>query len=67
MASKLAEARRLPSVKVVVLRGGLGTRLGEETEWHIMKSYARYGFREFVLCLGYKGSIIKDYFLNNGR
>jgi len=66
-------------VKVVILCGGLGTRLREETEfrpkpmvevggrpilWHIMKSYAHYGFLEFVLCLGYKGSIIKDYFLN---
>ena len=66
-------------MKVVILCGGLGTRLREETEfrpkpmvevggrpilWHIMKSYAHYGFREFVLCLGYKGSIIKDYFLN---
>src|SRR5256885_13579371 len=67
------------SVKVVILGGGLGTRLREETEfrpkpmvevggrpilWHIMKTYAHYGFREFILCLGYKGNIIKDYFLN---
>src|ERR1044072_1263239 len=66
-------------VKVVVLCGGLGTRLREETEfrtktlveigwrpvlWHIMKTYAHYDFREFVLCLGYRGSMIKDYFLN---
>jgi glucose-1-phosphate cytidylyltransferase len=66
-------------VKVVVLCGGLGTRLREETEfrpkplvdiggrpilWHIMKTYAHYGFREFVLCLGYRGSMIKEYFLN---
>jgi glucose-1-phosphate cytidylyltransferase len=66
-------------VKVVILCGGLGTRLREETEfrpkpmvevggrpilWHIMKTYAHYGFREFVLCLGYRGNIIKDYFLN---
>jgi len=66
-------------VKVVVLCGGLGTRLREETEfrpkplvdvggrpilWHVMKIYAHYGFREFVLCLGYRGSMIKDYFLN---
>jgi glucose-1-phosphate cytidylyltransferase len=66
-------------VKVVILCGGLGTRLREETEfrpkpmvevggrpilWHIMKTYAHYGFREFVLCLGYRGSSIKDYFLN---
>ncbi|HEY9142335.1 MAG TPA: glucose-1-phosphate cytidylyltransferase [Bryobacteraceae bacterium] len=66
-------------MKVVVLCGGLGTRLREETEfrpkplveiggrpilWHIMKTYATYGFREFVLCLGYRGNMIKDYFLN---
>jgi glucose-1-phosphate cytidylyltransferase len=66
-------------MKVVILCGGLGTRLREETEfrpkpmlevggrpilWHIMKTYAHYGFRDFVFCLGYKGSVIKDYFLN---
>jgi glucose-1-phosphate cytidylyltransferase len=66
-------------MKVVILCGGLGTRLREETEfrpkpmvevggrpilWHIMKSYAHYGFREFVLCLGYRGTAIKEYFLN---
>jgi glucose-1-phosphate cytidylyltransferase len=65
--------------KVVILCGGMGTRLREETEfkpkpmveiggrpilWHIMKSYAYYGYRDFVLCLGYKGYLIKDYFLN---
>ncbi len=67
------------SMKVVILCGGMGTRLREETEfrpkpmveiggkpmlWHIMKTYAHYGFKEFVLCLGYKGEIIKDYFYN---
>lgn len=66
-------------MKVVILCGGLGTRLREETEfipkpmieiggkpmiWHIMKIYAYYGFREFILCLGYKGEMIKEYFLN---
>lgn len=66
-------------MKVVILCGGLGTRLREETEfrpkplvdvggrpilWHIMKLYAHYGFREFVLCLGYRGNMIKEYFLN---
>jgi glucose-1-phosphate cytidylyltransferase len=66
-------------MKVVILCGGLGTRLREETEyrpkpmveiggrpilWHIMKSYAHWGFREFVLCLGYRGKMIKEYFLN---
>jgi glucose-1-phosphate cytidylyltransferase len=66
-------------MKVVILCGGLGTRLREETEfrpkplveigsrpilWHIMKLYAHYGHRDFVLCLGYRGNMIKDYFLN---
>ncbi|HZC05129.1 MAG TPA: glucose-1-phosphate cytidylyltransferase [Ktedonobacterales bacterium] len=66
-------------MKAVILCGGKGTRLREETEfrpkpmveiggrpilWHIMKLYAHYGFDDFVLCLGYKGSIIKEYFLN---
>jgi glucose-1-phosphate cytidylyltransferase len=66
-------------MKVVILCGGQGTRLREETEfrpkplvdiggrpilWHIMKTYAQAGFRDFVLCLGYKGSMIKEYFLN---
>ena len=68
-------------MKVVILCGGKGTRLREETEykpkpmaeiggvpilWHIMKLYAHYGFKEFVLCLGYKGEIIKDYFYHYG-
>lgn len=66
-------------VPVFVLCGGLGTRLSEETNlipkpmvpvghrpilWHIMNSYAHYGFRRFVLCLGYKADVIKSYFLN---
>ncbi|MSU34531.1 MAG: glucose-1-phosphate cytidylyltransferase [Pedosphaera sp.] len=66
-------------MKVVILCGGLGTRLREETEfrpkpmvpvgdrpilWHIMKTYAHYGHKEFILCLGYKGEVIKDYFRN---
>jgi glucose-1-phosphate cytidylyltransferase len=66
-------------IKVVILCGGGGTRLREETEirpkplieignrpilWHIMKIYSHYGFKDFVLCLGYKGDMIKDYFLN---
>jgi glucose-1-phosphate cytidylyltransferase len=66
-------------MKVVILCGGKGTRLREETEfrpkpmvpiggrpilWHIMKTYAHYGHREFILCLGYKGEQIKDYFRN---
>jgi len=66
-------------MQTVILCGGLGTRLREETEyrpkpmveiggrpilWHIMKSYAAHGFTEFVVCLGYKGERIKEYFLN---
>lgn len=66
-------------MKVVILCGGKGTRLREETEfrpkpmlpigdrpilWHIMKTYAHYGFKDFVLCLGYKGEMIKEYFRN---
>jgi glucose-1-phosphate cytidylyltransferase len=66
-------------MKVVILCGGMGTRLREETEyrpkplvnvggkpilWHIMKTYSAYGFHDFVLCLGYKGEMIKDYFIN---
>jgi glucose-1-phosphate cytidylyltransferase len=66
-------------MKAVILCGGLGTRLSEETVlkpkpmveiggmpvlWHIMKIYAAHGVREFVLALGYKGEMIKDYFLN---
>jgi len=66
-------------MKVVILCGGRGTRLREETEfrpkpmvpigerpilWHIMKYYAHFGHKEFILCLGYKGEMIKDYFRN---
>src|SRR5258708_4434283 len=66
-------------VKVAILCGGQGTRLREETEfrpkpmveiggrpilWHIMKMYAHAGHRDFVLCLGYRGNMIKEYFLN---
>lgn len=71
--------RDLEKIPVMILCGGMGTRLREETEvrpkpmveiggrpilWHIMKLYASAGFKEFVLCLGYKGHVIKEYFLN---
>lgn len=66
-------------MKTVILCGGLGTRLSEETQvkpkpmveiggrpilWHIMKTYEYYGIKEFILALGYKGEVIKDYFIN---
>src|SRR3989344_5323158 len=66
-------------MQVVILCGGKGTRLKEETEfkpkplvtvggmpllWHIMKIYSHYGYNDFILCLGYKGEMIKEYFLN---
>lgn len=67
------------SIQVVILAGGKGTRIAEESEfkpkpmikignrpiiWHIMKIYATYGFSDFVICLGYKGEMIKEHFLN---
>ena len=66
-------------MKAVILAGGLGTRLAEETSikpkpmveigpqpilWHIMKIYSTHGINEFVVCLGYKGYVIKEYFAN---
>lgn len=66
-------------MKVVILAGGLGTRISEESHlkpkpmieiggmpilWHIMKIYSHYGFDDFIICLGYKGIIIKEYFAN---
>ncbi|MDT7542578.1 MAG: glucose-phosphate cytidylyltransferase [Acidobacteriota bacterium] len=66
-------------MKIVILAGGLGTRLAEETEikpkpmieigghpviWHIMKQYAHFGFKEFVVALGYRGEVIKRYFFD---
>jgi len=66
-------------MKVVILAGGLGTRLSEETDvkpkpmveigehpmlWHIMKIYGEQGFHDFVICLGYKGYMVKEYFAN---
>lgn len=69
-------------MQVVILCGGKGTRLKEKTEslpkplieigdrpilWHIMKTYSAYGYHHFVLCLGYKGSMIREYFENPAR
>lgn len=66
-------------MKVVIFSGGLGTRISEETDtrpkpmveiggkpilWHIMKIYSHYGYNDFIICLGYKGYIIKEYFMN---
>jgi glucose-1-phosphate cytidylyltransferase len=66
-------------MKVVIFAGGLGTRISEETDtrpkpmveiggkpilWHIMKIYGHFGFNEFIICLGYKGYVIKEYFMN---
>lgn len=70
---------RVAAPKVVILAGGQGMRLREETEfrpkpmvaigerpilWHIMKGYAHHGFRDFVICLGYRGEVIRQYFLD---
>ena len=66
-------------MKAVILAGGLGTRLAEETSvrpkpmieiggrpilWHIMKIYSHYGINDFIVCLGYKGYVVKEYFSN---
>src|SRR5438552_5205747 len=66
-------------MKVVILAGGLGSRISEESTlrpkpmieiggrpilWHIMKIYAAHGFADFVICLGYRGYLIKEYFAN---
>ncbi len=71
--------QRPERMKVVILAGGLGTRLAEETElrpkpmveiggrpilWHIMKMYTAHGLTDFIICLGYKGYVIKEYFSN---
>ena len=66
-------------MKAVLLAGGFGTRISEESGirpkpmveiggkpilWHIMKIYAHYGIKDFVICVGYKGTIIKEFFAN---
>src|SRR3990170_8444020 len=70
---------RMRSMRVAILCGGFGTRLREETDvrpkpmveiggkpilWHIMKIYSHYGFNDFIICLGYKGYLIKEYFMH---
>jgi glucose-1-phosphate cytidylyltransferase len=69
-------------MKAVILAGGMGTRIAEESDhkpkpmvtvggrpllWHIMKTYSHYGVRDFVICLGYKGYVIKEFFFNYYR
>lgn len=69
-------------MKAVILAGGLGTRIAEESDtkpkpmveigghpllWHIMKTFAHHGIKEFVICLGYKGYVIKEFFFNYYR
>lgn len=69
-------------MKVVILAGGYGTRISEETDfkpkpmieiggkpilWHIMKIYSSYGYNEFIICCGYKGYVIKEYFINYAK
>ena len=75
----MINSKDLADIPVVILAGGLGTRLREETEfrpkpmveigdrpiiWHIMKNFSSFGIRNFIVCLGYKGEIIREYFLN---
>src|SRR5687768_16196988 len=86
LAGALAVGRRRAAVplacrsmKAVILAGGFGSRLSEETQlrpkpmveiggkpilWHIMKGYSAHGIHEFVVCLGYKGYVIKEWFAN---
>jgi glucose-1-phosphate cytidylyltransferase len=75
----MVEHARTPGMKVVLFCGGLGTRIREYSEsipkpmvpighqpilWHVMQYYSQYGHRDFILCLGYKANVIKEYFLN---
>jgi len=75
----MKKQKKSDNVKVVILAGGYGSRLGTITDiipkpmvqiggkpilWHIMKIYSHYGFNDFIICLGYKGEVIKNYFYN---
>jgi glucose-1-phosphate cytidylyltransferase len=75
----LRKFQKKKMMKVVIFAGGLGTRISEETDtrpkpmveiggkpilWHIMKIYSHYGFNDFIICLGYKGYVIKEYFMH---
>jgi len=77
--TKKLNANKIKNMKVVILAGGMGTRISEETSlrpkpmiqigarpilWHIMKIYSAHGFNEFVICCGFKGYVIKEYFAN---
>jgi glucose-1-phosphate cytidylyltransferase len=79
LGSRIGSDRLEKPVKVVILAGGYGTRISEESAnrpkplieigerpvlWHIMKTYSAYGYDEFVICCGYRGSMIKEYFGN---
>ena len=70
---------KIKNLKLVILAGGLGTRFSEETDvkpkpmieiggkpiiWHIMKYYSYFGINDFIICLGYKGYVIKEFFSN---
>ena len=76
---EVIDPRRLRAMKVVLFCGGLGTRIREYSEsipkpmvpighqpilWHVMQYYSQYGHRDFILCLGYKANVVKDYFLS---
>ena len=75
----MTKHENLSNIPVVILAGGLGTRLREETEFrpkpmvlignipiliHIMKYFSSYGIKDFIICLGYRGDVIRDYFLS---
>ncbi len=79
MERRVCAMDRMSGMKVVILAGGMGTRISEESRtkpkpmieiggkpilWHIMKLYSHYGFHEFVICCGYMGQVIKDYFVH---